>query len=75
MTSMLAAASDIAIPALPGRAGALIIAAVLILLFLLVATATQHRRYSSQTQQKLCRGCGAGHPNFAAFCRRCGRKL
>jgi ribosomal protein L40E len=46
-----------------------------ILLFLLIATASQHRKYSSQTQQKLCRGCGASHPNFAAFCRRCGRRL
>jgi ribosomal protein L40E len=46
-----------------------------VLLFLLIATASQHRRYSSQTQQKLCRGCGASHPGFAVFCRRCGRKL
>jgi ribosomal protein L40E len=43
--------------------------------FLIVTTATQHRRYSSMTQQKLCRGCGAAHPGYAAFCRRCGRKL
>ena len=46
-----------------------------VLLFLLIATASQHRRYSSQTQNKLCRGCGASHPGYAAFCRRCGRKL
>ncbi|HEY7089838.1 MAG TPA: hypothetical protein VH518_17200 [Tepidisphaeraceae bacterium] len=46
-----------------------------VLLFLLIATASQHRRYSSQTQTKLCRGCGASHPGFAAFCRRCGRRL
>jgi ribosomal protein L40E len=45
------------------------------LLFLLIATASQHRRYLSQTQTRLCRGCGASHPNFATFCRRCGRKL
>ena len=46
-----------------------------VLLFLLIATASQHRRYSSQTQNKLCRGCGASHPGYAVFCRRCGRKL
>jgi len=46
-----------------------------VLLFLLIATASQHRRYLSQTQSKLCKGCGANHPNFATFCRRCGRKL
>jgi ribosomal protein L40E len=46
-----------------------------VLLFLLIATASQHRRYSAHTQNKLCRGCGAGHPGYAAFCRRCGRRL
>ena len=46
-----------------------------VLLFLLIATAAQHRRYSSQTQQRLCKGCGQSHPNYAVFCRRCGRKL
>ena len=53
----------------------LIVLLAAVLLFLLIATASQHRRYSAQTQQKLCRGCGASHPNFASFCRRCGRKL
>ena len=52
-----------------------IVIVALVLLFLLVATASQHRRYLSQTQNRLCRGCGASHPNFATFCRRCGRKL
>ena len=46
-----------------------------VLLFLLLATASQHLRHSSQTQQKLCRGCGASHLNYAVFCRRCGQKL
>jgi ribosomal protein L40E len=49
------------------------VAAVFVIL--LIATASQNRRYTSQTQQKLCRGCGVSHPNFAVFCRRCGRKL
>jgi ribosomal protein L40E len=46
-----------------------------VLLFLLIVTASQHKRLTSQTQSKLCRGCGASHPNFATFCRRCGRRL
>jgi predicted amidophosphoribosyltransferase len=25
--------------------------------------------------QRVCRNCGASHPPFAQFCRRCGRKL
>jgi hypothetical protein len=24
---------------------------------------------------RLCRACGAGHPAFARYCRRCGKKL
>jgi predicted amidophosphoribosyltransferase len=46
-----------------------------VLLFLLIATASQHRGYSARTQTRLCSGCGQSHPPFAEFCRRCGRKL
>jgi ribosomal protein L40E len=53
----------------------LLVLIVAVIVFLLVATASQHRRHSSQTDVRLCRGCGAGHPAFAQFCRRCGRKL
>ncbi|HVT90770.1 MAG TPA: hypothetical protein VHD56_18090 [Tepidisphaeraceae bacterium] len=52
-----------------------VVMAIAVMVFLIVTTAAQHRRYSSQTQQRLCRGCGASHPSFAQFCRRCGRKL
>jgi len=24
---------------------------------------------------KVCRNCGASHPGFAQFCRRCGQRL
>jgi len=58
-----------------GTSSFFILLCIVLLLFFVIQTASQHRRYSSQTQQKLCRGCGASHPNFAAFCRRCGRKL
>jgi ribosomal protein L40E len=53
----------------------LFILIVAVMVFLLIATASQHRRHSSQTDLRLCRGCGASHPAFAQFCRRCGRKL
>ena len=52
-----------------------VILVIAVLVFLLVATASQHRRHSSQTDQRLCRGCGASHPRYAQFCRRCGRRL
>jgi len=25
--------------------------------------------------RRTCRACGAAHPSFARFCRRCGRRL
>ena len=58
-----------------GFPGFFIFLVVAVVLFLLIATASQHRRHTSQTDVRLCRGCGAGHPAFAQFCRRCGRKL
>ncbi len=58
-----------------GFPGFLFVLVIAVVLVLLIATASQHRRHSSQTDVRLCRGCGAGHPAFAQFCRRCGRKL
>jgi ribosomal protein L40E len=52
-----------------------VVLVIAVLVLLLVATASQHRRHSSQTDQRLCRGCGASHPRYAQFCRRCGRRL
>ena len=52
-----------------------VVLVIAIVCFVLIATASQHRRHTSQTDVRLCRGCGAGHPAFAQFCRRCGRKL
>ena len=48
---------------------------IVIAIVLLIATAAQHRRHSSATELRLCSSCGASHPPFAEFCRRCGRKL
>ena len=46
-----------------------------VLIVLVVRTASMHRRHSLETDQRLCRGCGTSHPRFAHFCRRCGRRL
>jgi uncharacterized paraquat-inducible protein A len=47
----------------------------MVLAFLLIASAGQNRKTSSKTQSRLCESCGTAHPNFAVFCRRCGKKL
>jgi ribosomal protein L40E len=60
---------------LPPNFPLLIVVVAAVLLFLLIRTASMSRRYTSHTDQKLCRGCGASHPGFARFCRRCGRNL
>ena len=48
---------------------------VLVVTVLLVVTASQHRRHASETNPRVCRGCGTPHPPFARFCRRCGRAI
>jgi ribosomal protein L40E len=42
---------------------------------MLIRTATMHRQHMLDTDQRVCRGCGARHPTYAVFCRRCGRRL
>ncbi|WP_428940782.1 hypothetical protein [Fontivita pretiosa] len=46
-----------------------------VLLVVLIATASQGRRFNSSAQNRICQGCGAAHPHYANFCRRCGRRL
>ena len=54
----------------------LIIVAAIVILFLLVrASGARQRRELSHAQDKVCAGCGSGHPPFAVFCRKCGKKL
>src|SRR5689334_13687599 len=48
---------------------------IVLAFFLLVAIATRSRRYVTHTNVKLCKSCGTSHPNFARFCRSCGRNL
>jgi ribosomal protein L40E len=51
-----------------------VVVVVAVLIIVLITTAAQHKRHSP-TDQRLCAGCGTGHPAHAQFCRRCGRKL
>ena len=46
-----------------------------VLLVLLAATATHHRRHALETALHLCHNCGLTHPPFAHFCRRCGAEI
>lgn len=43
--------------------------------FLIIALIRQKRTPPWPTEQKICPSCGAAHPQFAQFCRVCGRKL
>ena len=45
----------------------LVVAVVMILII------APHRRGGDM--RNTCRQCGAAHPSFARFCRRCGKKL
>lgn len=48
---------------------------VMVAAYLLAAILTQRRTPPWHTEQRICPGCGASHPHFAQFCRRCGKKL
>jgi len=52
-----------------------LVVVAIVLLIMLLRTASMHKRHSLDTDQRLCRGCGTSHPRFAVFCRRCGRRL
>jgi ribosomal protein L40E len=47
---------------------------VAVVVIVLVATASTRRR-GGFLPQRMCRSCGASHPSFAQFCRRCGQRL
>ena len=46
-----------------------IVAVILLLLF------GPGRRNIGPDLRKTCRNCGAAHPSFARFCRRCGKRI
>jgi hypothetical protein len=33
------------------------------------------RRGAGADMRRMCRSCGAAHPSFARYCRRCGKRL
>ena len=59
----------------PGGFTFVVVFVSVILIIMLIRTATVHRQHTLDTDQRLCRGCGARHPTYAVFCRRCGRRL
>ena len=48
---------------------------VAVVIFLLVVSMASSRRDGARTDFRLCQSCGAGHPPFAQYCRRCGQRL
>jgi hypothetical protein len=52
-----------------------IIVAIIILFFIVGRILSRNRRHLAQTTMTLCKSCGTSHPNFARFCRSCGRTL
>jgi ribosomal protein L40E len=53
--------------------GFLIIVALVVAVFIVSIAAG--RRNGNRMQGRMCRACGAAHPPFAQFCRRCGQRL
>lgn len=45
------------------------------LIFVFVTIASGRRQGAGRLGQRLCGACGAAHPPFARFCRRCGQRL
>lgn len=50
----------------------IIVTVALIFVFVTIASG---RRHATRGGQRLCAACGAPHPPFARFCRRCGQRL
>lgn len=48
---------------------------VIVVLIVVVLNVASNRRSSARANQVLCASCGAPHPPFARYCRRCGQKL
>jgi len=44
-----------------------------VVLIVLISTWTSRRQ--GRFGQRMCGSCGAAHPPFAQFCRRCGQRL
>ena len=53
----------------------LIVAVVIVLLIMILGSNSRQKRELSRATDKVCNACGSGHPMFAQFCRKCGKKL
>jgi predicted amidophosphoribosyltransferase len=42
---------------------------------LITAAGSKNRRQLARSDLRLCKSCGTSHPDFARFCRKCGRNL
>jgi ribosomal protein L40E len=51
-----------------------VIIVAVVLIFVMVTIAS-NRRHAARLDQRVCQSCGAAHPPFAQYCRRCGQKL
>ena len=52
-----------------------VVIGLLFALVFAIAAASKNRQHVARTGVKLCKSCGMSHPNFARFCRSCGRNL
>ncbi len=52
-----------------------VILVVVAVVFILLITSGSPNRRGQQGPQRACANCGATHPHFAQFCRRCGKRL
>ena len=48
---------------------------VAVVMYLVIALVRQKKTPPWPSDQKICASCGAGHPPFAQFCRKCGKRL
>jgi hypothetical protein len=52
-----------------------VIIVAVVLIFVMVTIVGSNRRNAARLGQRVCQSCGAAHPPFAQYCRRCGQKL
>lgn len=58
---------------MPEMNPAFVFVVVLVVVFLIAVLSG--RGHARSAGHRVCRGCGADHPRYARFCRRCGMRL
>jgi predicted amidophosphoribosyltransferase len=48
---------------------------IIVLVVVFLVAVLSGRGHARLGPQRLCKTCGASHPGYARFCRRCGQKL